>query len=482
MNKYPYTDFHELNLDWIISKINELNEKMDTFVSISTIKYADPLQWDITKQYEVNTIVSNNNIAYISKRAITVGIDISNTDYWLLVADFSAQITEETEARIEADNIINSKIDSEIQNRLDSETAINNHIDVVKSEAVILIGDSYGISPTPETSWIHFTTEALNIPVFSNAKGGASFGGDGTADQPTFKQVLEELEGNVGDPYKIKKIIVAGGYNDRDFIGQRLSDGLDAFSNYLKVTYPNATGYIALIGLCDNHILQPDLSWDDSDKESVITTGVLSAYKQATANFDNLSFIEGSEYIFRNYFYLRDPRPASDGNVVTGDGIHPSEAGSKVIARGLTGYIKAGVCLNVNNSPLQYDFVPSGSNVASTNLTTFQTQYSESLDFYTFPAYVDFGSDISLFGQNVEIYKINDDLLHTGYVRGLAGSFLTIPVTCLATNSSSPAVQVTLPCTLTIQLGKVYITCASFGTYEKITIPNISTLLPVLYC
>lgn len=28
-NEYPYTDFHELNLDWILSKIKELNDRIE---------------------------------------------------------------------------------------------------------------------------------------------------------------------------------------------------------------------------------------------------------------------------------------------------------------------------------------------------------------------------------------------------------------------------------------------------------------------
>ena len=32
ISKYPYTNFHELNLDWIIEKIKELNDGIYTLV------------------------------------------------------------------------------------------------------------------------------------------------------------------------------------------------------------------------------------------------------------------------------------------------------------------------------------------------------------------------------------------------------------------------------------------------------------------
>lgn len=34
MNRFPYTNFHDINLDWILKKLNELSEKIKTIVSI----------------------------------------------------------------------------------------------------------------------------------------------------------------------------------------------------------------------------------------------------------------------------------------------------------------------------------------------------------------------------------------------------------------------------------------------------------------
>ena len=90
---FPFTDFHEMNLSWVVKRIIELTRTMDNFVNQNTIKYADPIQWDITSQYEANTIVINSaGTAYISSRPVPYGIGLTNDHYWSIVFDLSEVI------------------------------------------------------------------------------------------------------------------------------------------------------------------------------------------------------------------------------------------------------------------------------------------------------------------------------------------------------------------------------------------------------
>lgn len=80
----PYTNFHDLNLDWIIKALTDINRRLANFVSLNTIKYADPIKWNITSQYAQNTLVIDpqDGTAYLSVQPVPQGVQITNADYW----------------------------------------------------------------------------------------------------------------------------------------------------------------------------------------------------------------------------------------------------------------------------------------------------------------------------------------------------------------------------------------------------------------
>lgn len=95
LNGYPYTDFHELNLDWLIKEFTALKTAIEQFVAINALKYADPIQWNITRQYEKNTIVIDplTGTAYISVQPVPSGVALTRTEYWTVVFDLGSFVT-----------------------------------------------------------------------------------------------------------------------------------------------------------------------------------------------------------------------------------------------------------------------------------------------------------------------------------------------------------------------------------------------------
>lgn len=70
--------------------VSKVIEVMQQYIETSSISYADPIQWDITKQYPRNTVVVTvNGDGYLSVQPVPIGVDIDNTDYWTKIGNFS---------------------------------------------------------------------------------------------------------------------------------------------------------------------------------------------------------------------------------------------------------------------------------------------------------------------------------------------------------------------------------------------------------
>ena len=75
-NKYPYLDFHELNLDWVISKITEFDKKLDEYEDTVLAKAKEYTDSAIQESYsslvtefnnfknEVTTLISDLDSRY----------------------------------------------------------------------------------------------------------------------------------------------------------------------------------------------------------------------------------------------------------------------------------------------------------------------------------------------------------------------------------------------------------------------------------
>ena len=91
INQFPYSDAHELNLDWIISEVKDLLNRMNAFEAANTVDYLGT--WDITKSYEAWSIVTFKDISFISSKPVPTGIDIKNNDYWIQIGVYKVDLS-----------------------------------------------------------------------------------------------------------------------------------------------------------------------------------------------------------------------------------------------------------------------------------------------------------------------------------------------------------------------------------------------------
>lgn len=91
INGYPYTDFEQMNLDFVLKSMEVLKQAFKDFTASNSLIFAEPLLHDLTNSYAKNTIVLDaNGNAYISLKSVPEGVQLSNTEYWMLVFDYES--------------------------------------------------------------------------------------------------------------------------------------------------------------------------------------------------------------------------------------------------------------------------------------------------------------------------------------------------------------------------------------------------------
>lgn len=182
LNQFPYSDFHELNLDWLIKTVKDLAFEMKNFEAANTVSFKG--DWNITEQYPAWSIVNDHNNIYISNKPTPAGVPITNIDYWTLltiviidqsfdpdsingvanrivtrrfnnidinITSLTNAIAAEEDSRIEADNTLDDKITANT-NAISLESTARSYNDSLLDEKIDANTSAISAEQTARTS------------------------------------------------------------------------------------------------------------------------------------------------------------------------------------------------------------------------------------------------------------------------------------------------------------------------------------------
>lgn len=384
---YPWSNIHELNLDWIIKTIKLLNDKVDEYLEYATITYADPLLWNITSQYKENTVVvDDSGNAYLSVQAVPANISITDTAYWTPIGNFSELYrsiktaictidfgTGSATTSISKDTVFwQNDILRRALTDITSGQTINNDnsepVNIVEminattaqeenNRRYIFIGDSFGQGYNPDgdtTSYVEQIKNRLNLS--DNDIYISNVGGSGFLNGTTFLNQLANLYPSINDKLSITDIFVLGGRNDYNYGISELKSAISAFMTYCNAYFPNATVHIGFIGRAYEHS-------DNTQSEFQFRT--LSAYTQCQTY--GARYIQNIEYVL------------ADSSLFASDGRHPTQDGQNALTEALLTYIKGG------NITVSWEgYIPMNPSGINTRETTYNIRAEVHNDITTY--------------------------------------------------------------------------------------------------
>lgn len=326
INVYPYLNLNDLNLDYILKTIGELRYEVTNFVSLNAIKYADPIQWDITRQYEKNTVVIDplTGTAYISVAPVPMGVALTNTDYWCVVFDLGSFVTR-------AAQNFTSRWESETTSTATFATNTGEWLvwgDVLyKALTNITAGDTYVVGGNID----HFTIEDIYNAYLNTIANILAIVGDlvdlNTSDKTSIVNAINSvlvIIGDLADLNTSDKTSIVNAINSEIVARQNGDDTImeyvnkHPFSNELSLQYINnlvsldsryaafnLNRYNSVIqGMCindDGNLICTRSDESDRDNYGDIDVYTTNGVRLSTIN--NVEFGHGNSITYANGFY-----------------------------------------------------------------------------------------------------------------------------------------------------------------------------------
>lgn len=170
---FPYTNFHELNLDWIIKQVKDGSAKIDDF----------------------------------AEQLAQMGVDIEQ------LQEYIDSLDEEIQEKID------TEIPIAVEEAVESPAFIEGVGQTVRKRRIVILGDSYAAGWTPDGNVNGFPNIVKNMLRLQNndcfifTRGGVRFG-IAEGSEYAFDSLFADSLSSIVNKYSITDIVFAGGYNE----------------------------------------------------------------------------------------------------------------------------------------------------------------------------------------------------------------------------------------------------------------------------
>lgn len=296
-------------------------------------------EWKSGLAYEALTIVTYLGNSYTSKKTVPVGVEITNTEYWVLTGSYNSQIES---YRKEVEKLKKSLV----------------------TRDVLCIGDSYLAYNSQEmesSSWGAFLRIYLgeNNNVTINGLGGSGFVGNASK---TFGDLLTESYNNMSEEERenISDVVVCGGLNDASAIVdgkttmRSVTSAMRTFFTNAVTYFPNAKIHVGCIGWMAT-------GFENRDNYISQLRNIVEVYRKASyySTAGKVSYLNGVEYVMAGL----------PSNYYKADLIHPTASASSELGIAICNALITGSSAGMYRSYETITLTPSGHGTEITGLT-----------------------------------------------------------------------------------------------------------------
>ena len=261
--------------------------------------------YDATQQYDALDVVDNGSgTSYIARKTVPAGTPLTDTEYWFIYGASSGAIIQLQNDVIQLQNDVQP---------LHEEYVLKNN------RKFVTIADSYGNTPSPNTSWNGVLKTIFGGDWFNFSNGSMGYyraGGGGM----NALQYIQSQYSSISDPDAITDIIINLGLND---YAENLSDvegAVTSLMTWLVANFPNA---VIWVGNGQNSYV---FTWDEHENHN----NIIRTVQNAISLNPRCKYMEGLEYIFH------------DTDNLAVDLVHPNATGSELLANAIAAYLNGG--------------------------------------------------------------------------------------------------------------------------------------------